>query len=89
MVTLQNLFTAAHHDLRLMQNASKQEGFGTEHRLSMRQYNDHHPESDNNIEAQGIADIITVLAQSASEDKETINSTFTGMTVTIKVLQEK
>ena len=89
MVTLQNLFTAAHHDLRLMQNASKQEGFGTEHRLSMRQYNDHHPESDNNIEAQGIADIIAGLAQSKSEDKETNNSAFTDITATIKALQEK
>ena len=73
-----------------MQTTSRQAGFGTEqHGLSMRQHNDHHPESDNNIEAQGIADIITGLTQSASEDKETINSAFTGMTVTIKVLQEK
>ena len=54
----------------------------------MRQH-DHHPENDNNIEGQGIADIITVLAQSASEDKETINSAFTNMTPTIKALQEK
>ena len=55
----------------------------------MRQHNDRHPESGNNIEAQGIADIITGLAQSASEDKETINSAFTDLTATIKVLQEK
>ena len=84
----QTFFTAAHRDLRLMQTASKQAGFGTVHGLSMRQH-DYHPESDNNIEAQGIADIITGLAQSASEDKETINSAFTDMTATIRALQEK
>ena len=53
-------------------------------------YNDHRPESDNNIEAQGIADIITVLAQTESEDKETINkSAFTDMTATIKATPRK
>ena len=52
-----------------MQTTSKQAGFGTEHELSMRQHNDHHPESANNIEAQGIANIITGLDQSASTDK--------------------
>ena len=55
----------------------------------MQQHNEHRPDSDNNIEAQGIADIITGLAQSASEDKETINSAFTDKTTTIKALQEK
>ena len=43
----------------------QQARFGTEHGLSMRQHTKHHPNSDNNIKAQGIADIITVLAQSA------------------------
>ena len=42
-----------------------------------------------NTEAQGIANIITGLAQSVSEDKEMINSAFTDMTATIKSLQEK
>ena len=55
----------------------------------MQQHNEHRPDSDNNIEVQGIADIIIGLAQSASEDKETINSTFTDKTATIKALQEK
>ena len=82
-------FTAANRDLRLMQTTSKQAGFSTEHGLSIRQHNDHRPESDNNIEAQGIAYIITDLAQSISEDKETIKSALTDMTVTIKSLQEK
>ena len=53
------------------------------------QHNDHRPESDNNIEAQGIAYIITDLAQSASENKVTIKSALTDMTATIKALQEK
>ena len=82
-------FPAANRDLRLMQTTSKQAGFSTEHGLSIRQHNDHRPESDNNIEAQGIAYIITDLAQSISEDKETIKSALTDMTVTIKSLQEK
>ena len=82
-------FPAANRDLRLMQTTSKQAGFDTEHGLSIRQHNDHRPESDNNIEAQGIAYIITDLAQSISEDKETIKSALTDMTVTIKSLQEK
>ena len=33
--------------------------------------------------------LVENLAQSASEDKETINSAFTNMTATIKALQEK
>ena len=70
-----------------MQNASKQSGFGTEHGLSMRQ-RDHHPERNDNDEAQGIEDIITDIAPSALEDKETIKSTFTTMAVTIKYLQK-
>ena len=73
-----------------MQTASRQAGFGTEqHGLSMRQHNDHHPESEKNIEAQDIADIINGLAQSVSEDKETIISAFNDMTVIIQTLQEK
>ena len=47
------------------------------------------PGCDDNDEAQGIAVIVTDLTQSASEDKETINSVFTTMTTTIKALQEK
>ena len=54
----------------------------------MRQH-DHYPEGDDNDEAQGVANIITDLTQSASEDKETINSTFTTMITTIKVIQDK
>jgi len=34
-----------------MQTESNQAGFGTEDGLSMRQHNDHHPESNKNIEA--------------------------------------
>ena len=54
-----------------MQIASKQVGFGSEHSVSMRQH-DHYPEGDDNDEAQGIDEIITDLAQSASE-KERYN----------------
>ena len=71
-----------------MQTASKQASFGIEHGLSMRQH-DHHPEHNDNNESQGIAEIIIDLAQSASEDKETINSVLTTMTATIKYFQEK
>ena len=81
-------FTVAHRDLRLMQTASKQAGFGSEQGMNMRQ-DDVPPGSDDNDDAHGIAAIITDLAQSASEDKETINSAFTTMTATIKALQEK
>ena len=81
-------FTEAHRDLRLMQTASKQAGFGLKQGMNMRQ-DDVQPASDKNDEAQGIADIITDLAQSASEDKTTINYAFTTMTTTIKALQAK
>ena len=54
----------------------------------MRQH-DHYPEGDDNDEAQGVANIITDLTQSASEDKETINSTFATMITTIKFIQDK
>ena len=54
----------------------------------MRQH-DHRPEYNDNDEAQEIADIITDLVQSASEDKETIKSVLTTMTATIKYFQEK
>ena len=47
------------------------------------------PACDDNDEVQGIADIITDLAQSASEDKETIDSAFATMTATVKALQAK
>ena len=47
------------------------------------------PACDDNDETQGIADIVTDLEQSASEEKETINSAFATMTVTVKVLQAK
>ena len=83
-----NYFTAAHRDLHLMQTAWKQVGFGSEHSVSMRQH-DHYPEGDDNDEAQGIDEIITDLAQSASEKKDTIKSAFTTMTATIKVFQNK
>ena len=88
MAPLQAYFTGAHRDLRLMQTASKQAGLGSEQGMSMRQDNVQ-PGYDDTDEAQGIAAIITDLAQSASDDKETINSAFTTMTATIKVLQEK
>ena len=52
----------------------------------MRQ-DDVQPVCDDNDEAQGIADIITDLVQSALEDRQTINSAFTTMTATIKALQ--
>ena len=54
----------------------------------MRQ-DDHQDEDENNDEAQGIADIITDLALSESEDKKTRKSIFTTMTATIKALQDK
>ena len=81
-------FTAVHRDHRLMQTASKQAGFGSEHGMNMRQ-DDHHHEDENIDEAQDIANIITDLAQSVSEDKKSINSAFTAMTTTIKALQDK
>ena len=71
-----------------MQTASKHTDFGTEHGLSMRQH-DRHSESDNNDVAQGIADIITGLSQSASENKEMIKSTLTHTNSTIKAFQEE
>ena len=71
-----------------MQTASKQAGFGSEQGMNMRQ-DDVQPGCDDDDEAHGIAAIITDLAQSASEDKETINSAFTTMTATIKALQAK
>ena len=79
-------FTVAHRDLRLMQTASKQAGFGSEQGMNMRQ-DDVPPGCDDDDD--GISVIITDLAQSASEDKETINSAFATMTATIKALQEK
>ena len=81
-------FTVAHRDLRLMQTVSKQAGLGSEQGMNMRQ-DDVQPGCDDNDEAHGIATIITDLAQSASEEKETIKSAFTTMTATIKALQEK
>ena len=81
-------FTAVYRDLRLMQTTSKQAGFGSEHGMNMRQ-DDHHHEDENIDEAQDIANIITDLAQSVSEDKKSINSAFTTMTTTIKALQDK
>ena len=71
-----------------MQIASKQASFGTEHGLSMRQH-DHHPENDNNNEAQGITIIITGLVQSASEHKGTINIAFTDAITTSKSIQDQ
>ena len=56
--------------------------------MNMRQ-DDNHREDENIDEAQNIANIITALAQSVSEDKKTIHSAFTTMTVTIKALQDK
>ena len=54
----------------------------------MRQHGQH-PERDDNDETQGIAYIIKDLSQSASEDKETIDSAFTTMTTIIKSFQDK
>ena len=71
-----------------MQTAPKQACFGSEHGIDMHQ-DDHQHEYENNDEAQGIADIITDLAQSESEDKKTRKSIFTTMTATIKALQDK
>ena len=56
--------------------------------MNIRQ-DDVQPACDDNDEAQGIADIITDLAQSVSEDKETIDSAFATMTATVKALQAK
>ena len=57
--------------------------------MSIYQHNDHYPGSNSNIEAKGIADVITGLAHSAPEDEETINPAFNIMSATIKALQEK
>ena len=71
-----------------MKTASKQIDFGLEHGLSMHQH-DRHSKSDNNDVTQGIADIITGLSQSASENKEMIKSTLTDTNSTIKAFQEE
>ena len=55
----------------------------------MYQYQDHHPESDDNIDAHNITSIITDLAQYASQDKESINSTFINMISKIKALRKQ
>ena len=53
-------FTVAHRDLRLMQTASKQAGFGSEQGMNMRQ-DDVPPGCDDDDETHGIAAIITDL----------------------------
>ena len=88
MISIQDVLHCGASQSTFDANCIKKVDFGSEQRLDMRQ-DDVQPTCDDNNEAQGIADIIADLAQSASENKKMINSTFTTMTTTIKALPAK